>query len=310
VHQDPEVRVRNIRFDRVTRSEAGAIVEAFARQRLQPKYVCMGDLENLRLADSDVTYARTYEDADLVLADGHSIVLLSHLTGHPIPERISSRDLVQEVGRISMESNCRVFLLGGCPGSATRAGDFLRKKYPGTNIVGQYSPPNSSFDCSEEQTGIRTAVRSCSPDILLVALDSPKQEKWIRANLLELNVPVTLGVGQAFERVPVTTIKFFRRYIVNAVPFLSKAVLMMSIQRLVSVFASPVTTEMMSMKQNGCSENEQRAGGIHLLASDGMPACATTTAKRKYFKLCGYACGPIQTCSQCKRVTNGQTLRY
>jgi N-acetylglucosaminyldiphosphoundecaprenol N-acetyl-beta-D-mannosaminyltransferase len=37
------------------------------------------------------------------------------------------------------------------------------------------------------------------PDILLVALGIPRQEKWLAANLERLGVPVTMGVGGSFD---------------------------------------------------------------------------------------------------------------
>ena len=43
------------------------------------------------------------------------------------------------------------------------------------------------------------AVRAASPDILLVGLGAPKQEKWIYQNSRALGVPVSIGVGVTFE---------------------------------------------------------------------------------------------------------------
>jgi len=42
-------------------------------------------------------------------------------------------------------------------------------------------------------------IRNSKPDILFVSLGSPKQEKWIYAYYQELNIPVSIGVGAAFE---------------------------------------------------------------------------------------------------------------
>lgn len=42
-------------------------------------------------------------------------------------------------------------------------------------------------------------INSVSPDILLVALDSPLQEQWISKNSTKLNVKICLGIGRLFE---------------------------------------------------------------------------------------------------------------
>jgi N-acetylglucosaminyldiphosphoundecaprenol N-acetyl-beta-D-mannosaminyltransferase len=45
------------------------------------------------------------------------------------------------------------------------------------------------------------AIQESRPDILLVALGSPKQEKWIHHHLMtgQLDVPVVVGVGAGFD---------------------------------------------------------------------------------------------------------------
>jgi N-acetylglucosaminyldiphosphoundecaprenol N-acetyl-beta-D-mannosaminyltransferase len=253
---DPDVRVSNVRFDRVTMGEAVAIVTAFALQHVHPRYVCTGNVDHLRLAAQDEEFARAYEEADLVLADGMPVVWLSRLAGSPLPERVAGSDLTRRIGRISSETNCKVFLLGGQPGSAARTGDRMMLENPGANIVGSYCPPIELFDSPEEQAKILRTVREAQPDVLLVAFGAPKQEKWIRKNLLELNVPVTLGVGGSFEmiagirsRAPLVVqkmglewlwrfsqepVRLFRRYFLDGIPFLTKTAFIMAISRLIS----------------------------------------------------------------------------
>jgi N-acetylglucosaminyldiphosphoundecaprenol N-acetyl-beta-D-mannosaminyltransferase len=42
-------------------------------------------------------------------------------------------------------------------------------------------------------------LNSHSPDILFVGLGAPKQEKWMAKYARTLNVPITVGVGAAFD---------------------------------------------------------------------------------------------------------------
>lgn len=257
---DPEVRVSSIRFDRVTMLEAVAIVTAFALQRVHPKHVCTANLDHMRLAEKDLAFAEAYENADLVLADGMPVVWLSHLTGNPLPERVAGSELTKLIAKISVDAGCKVFLLGGEPGSAQQAANAMLVTEPDANIVGHYCPPHSSFSSPEEQMKIREIVRAAKPDILLVAFGAPKQEKWIHENLLELNVPVTIGVGGSFEmlagirkRAPKLVqdiglewlwrfgqepARLFRRYFVDGIPFFCKTFLKMSTRQLISQFST------------------------------------------------------------------------
>ena len=42
-------------------------------------------------------------------------------------------------------------------------------------------------------------IRAARPDLLLVALGVPKQEKWIHEHLAALGVPVAIGVGGTLD---------------------------------------------------------------------------------------------------------------
>lgn len=233
MHQDPEVRVKSIRFDRVTMLEASAIVTAFATQRFHPKYVCFGNVQRIGEATGDTEVAKAFEEADLVLAETPPVTWLVRITGHPIPQSISKKDIVHQVGLFSMASNCRVFLLGGDTESLRQAGDEMERSCPGANIVGRYSPPGGALMDWGEQMRVRAVVRSSSPDIVLVAFDSSMQERWIRNNLLEINAPVMIGVGDAFAPSgPTEKIKNF----IGGIPTFVKAAASISYDRLAALF--------------------------------------------------------------------------
>jgi N-acetylglucosaminyldiphosphoundecaprenol N-acetyl-beta-D-mannosaminyltransferase len=127
-------------------------------------------------------------------------VLLSRLGSHnALPERVAGRDLFWEIARASATQELRLFLLGGSPGAAAEAASAIMKHNRTARVVGTYCPPAAEFDCESEQQKIVRLVREAAPDILLVALGSPKQEKWIWENRSDLGVPLSIGVGASFE---------------------------------------------------------------------------------------------------------------
>ena len=50
-----------------------------------------------------------------------------------------------------------------------------------------------------DNPAIIAEIKAARPDLLLVALGVPKQEKWIAAHLEELHVPVAIGVGGTLD---------------------------------------------------------------------------------------------------------------
>ena len=217
-------------------SEATAIVAAFAKQRVRSKFVCTVSLRSLQLAEHDKELANVYEEADLVLASSPSVIWLARVAGRSTLECISVKDLMQQVGHVSAEGDCGVYLLGGKPGSSIRTTDALRRVHPGANIVGQYCPSDALFDTFDEQMKIKALIRRAAPDILLVAFESPLQEKWIRTNLLELNVPVAIGVGNAFDTMEKTSRSI--EGCIDGIQFFVRTALSMSFQRIIALIRS------------------------------------------------------------------------
>jgi len=195
-----KVRVANVEFDNVTMEETVARILEWVRQPARPALVCTGNLDHLVSLQHDPSFRAAYQEADLVLADGMPVVWLSHLQrGTPLKERVAGSDLFWELARVSHETGTRLFFLGGSPGSAQRATDAVYRRYPQAQICGVYCPPFETFGTDEEQSHIRSLILSARPDVLLVGLGAPKQEKWIIANREAVQVPVSVGVGGSFE---------------------------------------------------------------------------------------------------------------
>lgn len=243
------VPVTGVGFDAVTMQETVDWIRSSVSDKSASRFVCTGNLDHLVLLDRDQEFRSVYGLAHLVLADGAPVVWLSKLSARkdrpPLPERVAGSDLFWEVARISHEDGSRLFFLGGSPGSVENAAEAVRSRYSNANIAGVYCPPFETFASSDEQERIMQIIHDARPDVLLVGLGAPKQEKWICANLELLRVPVSIGVGGSFEmaggnvqRAPMWMRqnglewafrfvqepgRLYKRYFVNDVPFLFKA---------------------------------------------------------------------------------------
>jgi N-acetylglucosaminyldiphosphoundecaprenol N-acetyl-beta-D-mannosaminyltransferase len=133
---------------------------------------------------------------DLVLADGMPIVWASHLLGAPLAERVTGADLVPRLAQLSKQKDYGIFLLGAtaevCEVAAARLEEM------GARIAGKLAPPLCGLD-KFDNDHILAEIEKANPDILLVALGSPKQEKWIHQHRDRLKVPVCIGVGGSLD---------------------------------------------------------------------------------------------------------------
>lgn len=147
---------------------------------------------------SDPHLHRIIAGCSLVLADGMPLVWVSKLLGCPLPDRVTGVDLVPRLAELSSRKGYRLFLFGGKGDVARRAARLLDEKFPGVRIVDTYAPTEEELE-RLDQTLMLERIQAAKPDILLVALGNPKQEKWIWSNRMRFGVPVSMGVGGSFE---------------------------------------------------------------------------------------------------------------
>jgi len=134
-------------------------------------------------------------DADLVLADGISVVWASRALGAPLPQRVTGIDLMMEMLRRGNEAGWRVYCLGATAEVLDRTTARIAQDFPGVRIAGSH---HGYFGAGDEP-GLAQSIREAAPDILLVAMTSPKKEQFLARWRETLGVPVCHGVGGSFD---------------------------------------------------------------------------------------------------------------
>ena len=193
----PLVELLGVKLNPLRHVEALDRIEEFVEERV-PRQVVTVNLDFLRIASSSGEFKATLNAADLALADGMPLVWASSVAGARLPERVAGVDLVNAICERGDREGWSVFLLGAAPGVAEAAGEEMVRRHPNLRIAGTYSPPHGAWDEDEERY-VCEQIRFARPDVLLVALGAPKQDVWIRDNLQELGVPVSIGVGCTFD---------------------------------------------------------------------------------------------------------------
>jgi len=157
------------------------------------------NLDHVRRLDRDPAFRDLCAIADLRTADGMPLVWASRLMGRPLPERVAGSDLVWSLSRAVARRGGSVFLLGGDPGTADAAARRLAEDLPGLRVCGTLCPEPGFEDRPEEMAAMRRLVREARPDVVYVALGSPKQERLIAAIRGETPGAWWLGVGISFS---------------------------------------------------------------------------------------------------------------
>jgi N-acetylglucosaminyldiphosphoundecaprenol N-acetyl-beta-D-mannosaminyltransferase len=133
--------------------------------------------------------------SDLILADGVSVVWAARMLGRPLPERVAGIDLMMGMLRRGNERGYGVFCLGATDGVLDAVAARLAVDYPNLRLAGR----RNGYFSEEEEGEVAELVASAKPDILLVAITSPKKEKFLARWADRMGVPVCHGVGGSFD---------------------------------------------------------------------------------------------------------------
>ncbi|QDT17753.1 WecB/TagA/CpsF family glycosyltransferase [Alienimonas californiensis] len=151
-----------------------------------------------RTADPATTAA--YRAADLTLADGTPVVAASRWFGRPVPERVPGSDLVPSLlASAATERPLTVFLLGAGPGVADVAAANVARDTPHARVVGTHCPPLGFEHDPAANDRILALLDAAQPDVLVVGLGFPKQEKWVHAHRDRLCCGTALCVGATID---------------------------------------------------------------------------------------------------------------
>lgn len=127
------------------------------------------------------------------IPDGYGVIVLSKKQNGKIRERVTGCDLFQQLCETAATENKTVFLYGAKPGVAEKTKKILEERNPGLRVVGTID------GYEKDQEFIKESINNAKPDFLFVALGSPRQEKWIKQNMDQLNVHIFQGVGGSFD---------------------------------------------------------------------------------------------------------------
>lgn len=192
------IKFMNTCIDNLTMSETLNEIDKLI-QKKKCSYVVTPNVDHIVRLEKDEELQKVYKNASLVLTDGKPLIWISKWYKTPIKEKISGSDLFPRVCQLAANKNYTIYLLGAAEGVADTAARNLMKKYPGLNIVGTYSPPFGFEKNEQEMNKIKTQIQDVHPDILIVGLGCPKQEKFMYYHCKELGVPISFGLGASID---------------------------------------------------------------------------------------------------------------
>ncbi len=177
---------------------------------------------NANLMMEDAEYQEVLR-RQVVFPDGHGVDIASYVFhGDMFPANLNGTDFVP--GLLTyIERPLRVAMIGARPEVLARAAENLGKHAPWHEFL----PISHGFFDRSRSGEILAAVRACRADILIVAMGSPMQEKWVDAHVGAQDARLVITVGALFD------------FVAHAIPRAPKLVRRLRLEWLYRLFLEP-----------------------------------------------------------------------
>lgn len=148
--------------------------------------------EMFEYAPKDNDFANIVKEAEMVIPDGVGVKIALKLNGYNVV-RIPGIDFARRLLEESAINNIPVAIVGAKEEVISKAIENLKTEINGLNIVYYH---NGYFSNDEE---IYNEINTKSPKLILVAMGSPRQEKFIYNAKKVLKPALMVGIGGSLD---------------------------------------------------------------------------------------------------------------
>jgi len=180
--------------DNLSLEEALQQIEGFIRTGKPHQHVAI-NVDKIIKMRKDPQFRKTIAGCDLITIDGQPLIWVSRLLGQPIKERFGGLDIINGIIPRAADKGYRIYLLGAREEVVEKVVEYYKLKFSSLKIAGWH---NGYWEARKEEK-IVTEIRNVKPDILFVAVSSPKKEVFLQKYLRKMDVPFVMGVGGAFD---------------------------------------------------------------------------------------------------------------
>lgn len=158
------------------------------------KIIVTANPETIMNADKDDDLSNLLLDRRVsVVPDGIAVVKACRSINHNVIERITGIDISQELLRLLNEQKKKLFLFGAKEEVVVALIDKIKTDYKNIKVVGY------SNGYVEDKDEVFKQILKLKPDVCLIALGIPEQEKIIYKHIDKIKKGIFIGVGGSFD---------------------------------------------------------------------------------------------------------------
>lgn len=189
-----KVDVLGVKFDNVNMQEAVDKCKEFLSSD-KGNLIVTPNPEIVMKAKDDAEFMEVINSAELVIPDGIGVIKAAKILETPLKERVAGYDLICNLLEAGKDGSISFYFWGSKPGIADTAMQKVKEKYPEIKILGAH---HGYFKENEEKE-IIDEIRNLKPDVLLVGIGFPKQEKMINKYKNEGFFKIGIGCGGSID---------------------------------------------------------------------------------------------------------------
>lgn len=150
--------------------------------------------ETFMMSEKDKEMAELLLDKNTTLVpDGIGIVKAARMINYDVKERITGIDIANELIELGDSLKKKIYFFGAKPEVIKSLNNVISEKYPNLKIVG------SKDGYVKDKDKVFDEIAELEPDIILVAMGIPLQEKLIYKHLNKFKKGIFVGVGGSFD---------------------------------------------------------------------------------------------------------------
>lgn len=183
-------------FDRLYKKSSNSFYEILSNnlEKNEKMFVVTANPETFMISEKDEEVNNMLlDDRTIMVPDGIGVLKAGKKLGYNIEERITGIDIANKLLDFGNEKNKTIYLFGSKQEVIDSMKIVIEEKYPNLKLVG------SSNGYVNDKNKVFDEIAKLKPDIVLVALGIPLQEKLIYKHLDKFKKGIFVGVGGSFD---------------------------------------------------------------------------------------------------------------
>lgn len=183
-------------FEKLYKNDCKSYYEYVKKVLINNKklFIITANPETFTYAETDADIKNIFDSNDVsIVPDGIGIVKAARIVGFNVKERITGVDIAVKLLEYCNELNKSLYLFGAKQEVIDLMKKTLKDKYPNVKLIG------SSNGYVKDKDKIMKTIASKKPDVVMVALGIPTQEKLIYKYLDIFEKGIFIGVGGSFD---------------------------------------------------------------------------------------------------------------